>query len=52
MTHGKRTQDHFDDSLIVAAALASGAAVLFTEDLQPGRVIGSLKIENPFSLAS
>ena len=41
-------QTRFYDSLIVAAALASGAARLLTEDLQHGRAIGSLKIENPF----
>ena len=45
--HGQ-TQYRFYDSLIVATALASGAAVLFTEDLQHGRVLGSLTIENPF----
>lgn len=36
------------DSLIVASALASGAKVLYSEDLQHGRVIGDLKIVNPF----
>lgn len=40
---------HFDDSLIVAGALASGARVLLTEDLQAGRQIRGLRIENPFA---
>ena len=47
-----QTQYRFYDCLIIAAALASGAAVLYTEDLQHGRTIGSLKIENPFAPAS
>lgn len=51
MLHAQ-TQYRFYDSLIVAAALASGAAVLYTEDLQHGRMIGSLKIENPFAPAT
>ena len=43
-----QTQDRYYDSLIVAAALAGGAALLYSEDLQHGRVIGSLRIDNPF----
>ncbi len=42
------TQYQFYDCLIVAAALASGAPVLYSEDLQHGRAFGSLRIENPF----
>jgi predicted nucleic acid-binding protein len=38
----------FWDSLIVVAAQKSGAAQLFSEDLQHGQQIGSLKIVNPF----
>ena len=38
----------FYDSLIVAGALASGARVLYTEDLQAGRELRGLRIENPF----
>jgi len=38
----------FYDSLIVASALAGGAAVLFSEDMQHGQKIGSLQILNPF----
>ncbi len=36
------------DTLIVAAALQAGCAVLYTEDLQHGRKFGSLRIVNPF----
>jgi predicted nucleic acid-binding protein len=38
----------FWDSLIVRAALRSGCSLLFSEDLQTGRKIGSLEIVNPF----
>jgi predicted nucleic acid-binding protein len=38
----------FYDSLIVASALNSGARILYSEDLQHGRRIGDLRIENPF----
>jgi predicted nucleic acid-binding protein len=34
--------------LIVAGALASGARILYTEDLQAGRRLRGLSIENPF----
>ncbi len=47
-----KTQYRFYDSLIVAAALTSGAAVLYTEDLQHRRMIDSLRIENPFAPVS
>ena len=46
-----QTHYRFYDCLIVAAALTSGAAVLLTEDLQHGRTLGSLKLENPFATA-
>jgi len=36
------------DSLIVQAALDLGCAILYSEDLQHGRVFGSLRVENPF----
>lgn len=36
------------DSLIIAAALRSGATTLFTEDMQHGQVIGGLTLINPF----
>lgn len=38
----------FYDSLIVAAALEAGCTRLFSEDLQHGQQIESLRIENPF----
>jgi predicted nucleic acid-binding protein len=38
----------FRDALIVEAAIRSGASRLVTEDLQDGRVIGGVRIENPF----
>jgi predicted nucleic acid-binding protein len=38
----------FYDSLIVAGAAASGARVLYTEDLQANRTLRGLRIENPF----
>jgi predicted nucleic acid-binding protein len=39
----------FRDALIVEAARRSGATVLLTEDLQSGREIGGVRIENPFA---
>lgn len=39
----------FWDALIVRAAAASGCQRLFTEDMQPGRTIAGVKIENPFA---
>ena|SRR5258707_6308085 len=36
------------DSLIVASAMQAECAVLYTEDLQHGRRLGSLQIVNPF----
>jgi predicted nucleic acid-binding protein len=44
-----KTQYRFYDCLIVSAALASGASVLLSEDLQEDRAIGRLIIRNPFS---
>ena len=40
----------YRDALIVETALNAGADVLFTEDLQDGQAIGSLRIINPFRL--
>jgi predicted nucleic acid-binding protein len=39
----------FWDSLIVSAALHSGAAILYTEDMQAGLVVNELTIHNPFA---
>ena len=37
------------DSLILAAALRAGCAVLYTEDLRHRQRIGRLTIQNPFA---
>ena len=34
---------------IVAAAIEAGCKVLYSEDLQSGRLFGDLRIENPFA---
>jgi|SRR5690242_3250364 len=36
------------DSLIVASALESGCAALYTEDLQHGQMFKELRVQNPF----
>jgi predicted nucleic acid-binding protein len=44
-------RDHgfaFYDALIVAAATEAGCDILYSEDMQHGRVIGGLTIRNPF----
>lgn len=38
----------FWDSLIVEAALQANCQILFSEDMQDGRQIGQLVIQNPF----
>jgi predicted nucleic acid-binding protein len=38
----------FWDALIVRAAAVAGCAVLLTEDLQDGRVLDGVRVENPF----
>ena len=43
-----QTQYCFYDSLIVAAALVSGAKQLYSENLEPGGLFGNLEIVNPF----
>jgi predicted nucleic acid-binding protein len=45
----RETQYRFYDCLIVAAALESGARILYSEDLQNGRRFGELMIVNPFT---
>jgi predicted nucleic acid-binding protein len=42
------TQISLWDALIVHAARSAGAAVLFTEDLQSGAVLGGVRVVNPF----
>lgn len=45
---GKQLQVNFWDALIIQAALRARCRRLLTEDLQHGRIIGDLRIENPF----
>jgi predicted nucleic acid-binding protein len=45
----KRHTLSFWDALVVEAARRAGAARLATEDLQAGRTIGGVAIENPFA---
>ena len=47
----RRTKYSWWDSAIVAAARAMGCEKLATEDLDHGRVIDSVRIENPFLAA-
>lgn len=48
IARGKARSFSFWDALIVEAALKAGAERLLTEDLQHGRVIEGLRVENPF----
>jgi predicted nucleic acid-binding protein len=43
------TQISFWDALIVHAARLAGAAVVYTEDLQAGAVLGGVRVVNPFA---
>jgi predicted nucleic acid-binding protein len=45
--HGQHRLSWYD-SLIVAAAREAGCEVLYSEDLQHGRLLQDLRIENPF----
>jgi len=45
----RKLQYRLYDSLVVASALAGGATILYSEDLQHGRSIGPMRIENPFA---
>ncbi|WP_295432446.1 hypothetical protein [uncultured Thiodictyon sp.] len=38
----------FWDAMLVQAARAAGVTRLLTEDMQDGRVIGAMRLENPF----
>ena len=44
----RRNKFSFWDSMVVQAALKGGAELLLSEDLESGRVISGVKIENPF----
>ena len=48
MDHESRYQVSFWDGLILAAAEASGAEVVYTEDLNDGQQYGAVKVCNPF----
>lgn len=47
----ERHQLSFWDALIVTAALAGHAAKILSEDLQPGKMIEGILIENPFAVS-
>lgn len=49
MRLSEANQLSFYDSLIVAAGITAGCEILYTEDLQNGRKIDGLRIENPFN---
>jgi predicted nucleic acid-binding protein len=44
----QETGYQFYDCLVLVSAQESGARRILTEDMQDGRMIGSLRIENPF----
>ena len=44
----RKAKVFFWDVLILEAALAAGATLLYSEDFQDGAVFGGLRIENPF----
>lgn len=44
-----QTKYCYYDSLILAAAIESGATQLLTEDLQSGRRFGPVQVSNPFA---
>ncbi|MGD0831496.1 MAG: PIN domain-containing protein [Terracidiphilus sp.] len=39
----------FWDAMIFAAAIKSGASVVYSEDLNPGQRIAGIRVENPFA---
>ena len=44
----RKAKVSFWDALILEAALAAGATLLYSEDFQDGTAYGGLRIENPF----
>lgn len=42
------SQLSFYDALIVQAAIDLGCKIIYSEDLQDGRVFGELRVKNPF----
>ena len=47
----RKAKVSFWDALILEAALAAGATLLYSEDFQVGAVFGGLRIANPFKLS-
>jgi len=45
---GLETGYRWYDSLVVVSALKSGSTILYSEDLEHGRVLRGLRIINPF----
>jgi len=43
------TQISFWDALVVHAARSAGVQALYSEDLQPGAVLGGVRVVNPFA---
>ncbi|MDA2918764.1 PIN domain-containing protein [Desulfobacterota bacterium AH_259_B03_O07] len=48
ISRSQKDQVSFWDALIIEAALVGGAFCLYSEDLQHGRIVEDLRIENPF----
>ena len=46
---GEQAKLSFWDALVVVAAVRSGAAVLYTEDMNDGQEILGVRVRNPFS---
>jgi predicted nucleic acid-binding protein len=47
----RKAKVSFWDALILEAALAAGATLLYSEDFRDGAVFGGLRIANPFKLS-
>ena len=47
----RKAKVSFWDALILEAALAAGATLLYSEDFQDGALFGGLRIANPFKLS-
>jgi predicted nucleic acid-binding protein len=45
----ERYQISFWDALVIQAAEASGAAVLYSEDLSDGQTYGAVRVVNPLA---
>jgi predicted nucleic acid-binding protein len=52
LTIRKERQYSFYDSLILAAALEAGCTTLYSEDMQHGQTIASIRIVNPFLITA